>query len=341
MSRLQTDVEHLLDHADWMNLQGQPLEAITVFGEVLDRLSNEIASSLQSKALRGVGLAFRTLGEINESQLAYEEALEVARACADPAEEAEALNGLAVAHQLAGQPAEAESLYEQAVQIAIDEGLFQLTGVLQQNRGVMASERGDFVSARECYRSALECFEAVVDTTGTCWTLNNLGLLSAETGHLIEALDYFDQAREVSNQASDRALGVRIEINRAHALMEAEEWELASLTLDTAVGVARTTNSPILVAEGLRYMAQVERRSGRPWNGLRWIRQAMETAESCPDALLVAETKREAGACWAALGDETRARAAWKDASKRFGRAGALRDQALVDQLLSELGSPP
>ena len=338
MSRLQTDIEHLLDHADWMNLQGQPLEAITVFGEVLDRISGEPPNGLQSKALRGVGLAFRTLGEIKESRLAYEEALEVARACSSLVEEAESLNGLAINYQLAGDHEKAEVLYEEAAAIARDEGLFQLTGIIHQNRGVIASERGDPVRARECYRLALECFETIVDDKGICWTLNNLGLLSAETGHIVEALDFFDQARDVSNQAGDRALGVRIEINRAHALMEAEEWELASLTLDTAVGVARTSSLPTLVAEGLRYLAQVERQSGRPWNGLRWIHQAIETAQTAPDALLMAETKREAGACWIALGDVTRARKAWEDAAARFEKAGAIRDQAVILELLAELG---
>ncbi|NNF28179.1 MAG: tetratricopeptide repeat protein [Gemmatimonadetes bacterium] len=338
MSRLQTDVEHLLDHADWMNLQGQPLEAITIFGEVLDRISSEPPSGLQSKALRGVGLAFRTLGEIRESRLAYEEALEVARACGDLVEEAESLNGLAIDYQLAGDPTGAEALYTEAAGIARDEGLFQLTGIIHQNRGVIASERGDTVAARECYRLALDCFEAILDEKGICWTLNNLGLLSAETGHLIEALDFFDQARDVSNQGGDRALGVRIEINRAHALMEAQEWELAALTLDTAVGVARTSSLPTLVAEGLRYMAQIERLSGQPWNGLRWIHQAIETAQTSPDALLMAETKREAGACWAALGDPTRARKAWEEAASRFERAGAEKDHAVVLELLAELG---
>ena len=338
MSRLQTDIEHLLDHADWMNLQGQPLEAITVFGEALDRISGEPPSGLQSKALRGVGLAFRTLGEIRESRLAYEEALEIARACSSLVEEAESLNGLAINYQLAGDHDRAEVLYEEAAAIARDEGLFQLTGIIHQNRGVIASERGDPVRARECYHLALECFETIADDKGICWTLNNLGLLSAETGHIVEALDFFDQARDVSNQAGDRALGVRIEINRAHALMEAEEWELASLTLDTAVGVARTSSLPTLVAEGLRYLAQVERQSGRPWNGLRWIHQAIETAQTAPDALLMAETKREAGACWIALGDVARARKAWEDAAARFEKAGAVRDQAVILELLAELG---
>ena len=338
MSRLQTDVEHLLDHADWMNLQGQPLEAITVFSEVLDRISGDPPSGLQSKALRGIGLAFRTLGEIRESRLAYEEALEVARSCGDLIEEAESLNGLAIGYQLAGDTIKADDLYLEAANIARDEGHLQLSGIIHQNRGVIAGERGDTVAARECYRLALDCFETIVDDKGICWTLNNLGLLSAENGHLGEALDFFDQALDVSNQGDDRALGVRIEINRAHALIEAEEWELAALTLDTAVGVARNSSLPTLVAEGLRYLAKVERHSGQPWNGLRWIHQAIAAANTSPDALLMAETKREAGACWAALGDRARARRAWEESAERFARAGAERDRAVVLGLLAELG---
>lgn len=337
MSRLLTDVEHLLDHAEWMNLEGQALEAITVYSEVLDRLSHEPPSTLQCRALRGVGLSFRGLGEIRESALAYEEALEVAEACGNKHEQAEALNGLAIATQLAGDLELAECHYAAAASLSLREGLFQLMGVIEQNRGVIAADRGDYVSARKRYKTALRAFETADDVQGVCWTLNNMGLLSADAGHLHEALDYFDQAREVSGRALDRALGVRIEINRATALLGAGELELAYMTLDTAIGVARTTNAPLLVAEGLRYLARVERESGKPWNGLRWVHQALDVAEAGHDALLLAEVRREAGACWLALGDTGRARSALEAASRQFAEIGAHYDRTQVEQQLEEL----
>ena len=337
MSRLQNEVEHLIDHADWMNLEGLPLEAITMFSDVLESLSSEPANSLQSRALRGIGLAFRALGEINESGLAYQEALDVARECGDPVEEAESLNGVAIATQLSGRLELADAQYEEASRIARSEHLFHLTGIIEQNRGVIASDLGDVVMARERYDRALEAFETIVDVKGICWTLNNLGLLSAGTGHLGEAMEYFDQARDVASTGTDRALIVRVEINRANALMAAGEWALAHATLDAAVPVARSSNAPMLVAEALRSLAQVERESGRPWNGLRWIHQAIETAEAGSDALLLAESRREAGACWLALGDTTRARRSLQDASRRFSEIGANHDRDEVDKLLAQL----
>lgn len=327
----------MLDHAEWMNLEGQALEAITIYGEILDRLSHEPPNTLQCKALRGVGLAFRTLGEIRESALAFEEALEVAETCGNKEEQAEALNGLGIATQLSGELEGAEAYYAAAASLALREGLFQLMGVIEQNRGVIAGDLGDFVGARKRYKTALRAFETVDDTQGVCWTLNNLGLLSADTGHLNESLDYFDQARDLSSRVGDRALSVRVEINRANALLRAGELDDAYMTLDTAIAVARSSNVPSLVAEGLRYLAQVERESGRPWNGLRWVHEALDAAEGCHDALLMAETRREAGACWMALGDMARARGAWKEASRRFADLGAHHDQAEVDRQLEEI----
>ncbi|MGI9628846.1 MAG: tetratricopeptide repeat protein [Longimicrobiales bacterium] len=338
MTELQTDVEHLLDHADWMNTEGQPIEAITVLGEVLDRLASDPPSELQARALRGVGLAFRTLGDVSESALAFEEALDVARACGNALEQAEALNGLAIARQLEGELALAETHYTAAAGLALDEGLFQLTGIIEQNLGVIASDLGQTEKARVRYETALGAFEEAGDLTGVCWTLNNLGLLYAQSSQLIQALDFFDQARAVADQGGDRELSVRVEINRADALLQVEEWERARATLETAISVARTTTSPLLVAEGLRYLAKAERQAGRPWNALGQIRQAAETAHAAPDLLLLAEVKREAGLCWLALGDETRAKEAWTDAQNRFEEVGALRDRAELAAMLEEIG---
>ena len=337
MSGLLTDVEHLIDHADWMNVEGQPIEAITVLGDVLDQLSSEPPSELQSRALRGVGLAFRSLGDVNESALAYEEALEVSRACGSNIEQAEALNGLAIAAQLKGELDLADSWYAAAAELALHEGLFQLTGIIEQNRGVIASDLGDFAGARKRYKTALSAFHTAGDIIGGCWTLNNLGLLSAEAGHVLEAMQFFDQAQDYAGQADNRALGVRVEINRANVLIGVEDWEGARDRLETAIAVARTTAMPQLVAEGLRYLAKAERRAGRPWNALSRVRQAMETAGAVPDTLLLAEAQREAGACWVALGDTDRAREAWEDAAGRFEEVGATHDHAHVTELLADL----
>ena len=337
MTRLLTDLEHLIDQADWLNEMGQPIEAITTLGQVLDELASNPPSPLQARALRGIGFAFRTLGDIAESALAYKEALEVAIACGSVAEEAESLNGVAIAQQLRGELLEAEERYAQAAGLALREGLLRLAGSIEQNRGVIAGELGQRDVARQRYQAALDAFEGARDAQGVCWTLNNLALLAAEDADAEMALDTFERARRLADEVGDRALTLRIEVTLGEALIELGDWSGAEEVLESAVRLARTSGSRHIAAEALRYLAQVQRLAGNPWNALRTIREATSEASAAPDLLLVAETRREEGDCWMALGDAGRARDAWSEAEERFEEVGAKRDGQRVRELLAEL----
>ncbi|MGI9628765.1 MAG: hypothetical protein ACR2QM_18160, partial [Longimicrobiales bacterium] len=139
--------ESLLERAALMNREGESKEALELLDSLSHSLTESPASELQSRVFREVGLAWRTLGDVQQSQAAYERALSISRACHSTSEEAFALNGLAVSTHLEGDLVLAEQQYAVAARKAAENGLIRLTGMIEQNRGVIANIRGDLDAA--------------------------------------------------------------------------------------------------------------------------------------------------------------------------------------------------
>ena len=338
MPEAEVEQELMLATAEEKTKTGDTAGALEILQTAASQMASAPPSDLQSRVLRETGLAWRTLGDVEESSLAYTEALNVARACGSREEEAFALNGLAVAKHIEGDLELADQQYAQAARLAAAAGLIRLTGMVEQNRGVIANIRGDLEKAQRRYRAALAAFEMTRDRQGVAWTLNNLGMLHADMDEGEKALQAFRNALAAAQEASDVELQARVRINWAGVLIHEGVHGEARTSLTEVLQVVGEGGFELLEAEALTFLGKLERACGDPSLALTHLSSAMEIGEAAPDRLLVAEAARESGACWMALGDPVQARAAWQAAATNFDALGADRDLADVKQRLVALG---
>ena len=77
----------------------------------------------------------------------------------------------------------------------------------EQNLGVMASIQGDLDSALVRYNDSLRAFQKAEDQEGTCWVLNNLGIL-------LTTLDKLDDADTHLNRPSPLLMTELMKLSR-------------------------------------------------------------------------------------------------------------------------------
>jgi CHAT domain-containing protein/tetratricopeptide (TPR) repeat protein len=199
----------LLAKANQFLQQGAFKRALTIL-----QLTVEAASRIDdvlslATALRGLGVARDSLGDLQQALDCYDRALPLYQRIADNLGVAKTLNGLGNVQQHLGNYSESIQRYKESLKISQDlADNVMIAGVLG-NLGMSLKVQANFQEAIECYERALNIAKEIGDRPGIARNLGNIAGVQTDRGEYEEALRNYE-----SSLAMEESLGDRISMGR-------------------------------------------------------------------------------------------------------------------------------
>lgn len=328
--------ESLLDRGGQLERAGKAEEALEVLLRAQSLVAGHDRQPLQADLLYRTAVLRTRLGQTERAEELFHQSLETATWCNYLKGQAWAVNGLAIIAQRRGETELSESQFRRARRLASDAGEHRLLGILEMNLGVVANIRGDLDSALIHYEKSLEAFGHTDDSEGTCWALNNLGMLQTDLRRYEDSEKTLTRGLKLAKKMGDRVMEGMLELNRVEALIGLEKWRRAKQGCKRALKIAENRGDTLQTAQCLKFLGIVERSQGRPDDATTTLERAAELAARVEDRLLGAEVTRELGETWLQLGDTNRARRAFGTALQAFVELDAVLDATDLRQRLDE-----
>ena len=164
-------------------------------------LSGKEAEARQSlEALYGddpmkAGKLAQELGWRELAENSFQTALERTQ---EPTERARLLNQLGMLAARRSELLKARELFEESLQLARDTSNSELAASVQNNLGENYQSSGLYREAKPYYQESLDYFRQSQDLSGQAYALSNLGTLAFAQGDYAEALNYLNEAHQLS-----------------------------------------------------------------------------------------------------------------------------------------------
>lgn len=302
------------------------------------RILNEMAEQLYERdAARGAALA--------------REAVELARATADAAGEAQALYCLG--RNLYSQ-GDYPSVFEtQAVGLELFRALGDSGGVARASNllGITHRQLSDYGRALEMYEAALKGFRECGDVKWQARVISNIGNVEISLGNHGAALELFDQALELRREIGDHE-GAGFDLNnaafgrvqRALQLRGLGDGDSAQREADAAVGlleraleIARQHGYARLEAICVQTLGEAYLAMARPEVAREMTGQFLALARASGDRWIEAYGLARVGEIHHQMGEEDEAERLLTDALARFERLGSRDESARLLRTLSQV----
>jgi CHAT domain-containing protein/Tfp pilus assembly protein PilF len=178
--------------------------AIPLYEDALRHLRQQGDREQQALALRRLGKAWITLGEVRRANLVFQEALSLTHSLRQLDQEARLLNDLGPTFRLLGEPGRSADCSRRALQLARQAGdrLAEVTAI--NNLGVLYDSLGETQLALTSFDRALAGWRELKDPVREADTLQNLGGSYTLLGRQDEAIDLLTRALALKRQANDR-----------------------------------------------------------------------------------------------------------------------------------------
>lgn len=148
----------------------------------------------------------RALGHVHRASSAY-------RRLNDPTGICKSLRNLGVIYIELGEFEDAEIAYGEAIEIAQNNQNHILYGDLNNNLGTIKNMKGDWQGALQCYNISKEVYENQGEVRKSAYTLNNIGITLLEREQYDTALSSFVDALKVADSIKDAPLSLILNIN--------------------------------------------------------------------------------------------------------------------------------
>lgn len=339
--RVQNDAAS--DEARALLLKGGELERagkVEEAVEVLLRAQGMVAGHdhqpLTADLLYRTAVLRTRLGQTDKADELFHQSLEAATWCDYVRGQAWAVNGLAIVAQRRGDTELAESQFRRARRLARQASDHRLLGILEMNLGVVANIRGDLDSALVHYENALTSYSKTDDSEGTCWALNNVGMLQTDLRRFEAADQTLTRGLKLAKKIGDRVMEGMLEVNRVEALIGLTRWRRARQGCSRAIKIAEARGDRLQQAQALKFLGIINREQAKFGDAVATFDQASALAEQVDDCLLGAEVVRELGETLMQMGDVAQARVAFGNALQKFVQVDAVLDAADLRQRLDE-----
>jgi len=190
-------------------------EAITEYQKLLNYCRDAAHLSTKSETFTQIGQLLCKQGDHDRALGYLQRALGAYRRLDDKAGVCRALRNLGVVYVELGEFDETESNYIEAIAIASQIGDQVLYADLVNNLGTIMNMKGNWKRALDLYRESLEIYQANDEIRKSAYAQNNIAITLAEKGINDEALIYFQQAYETATSIKDASLTLIVNINLA------------------------------------------------------------------------------------------------------------------------------
>ncbi|MFO7030772.1 hypothetical protein B9T07_12335 [Limnospira fusiformis CCALA 023] len=192
--------------------------------------------SQAAETLLGLGLVYKSLGDLRASLEAYQQALSYYESSDRILDAAYSLNQIGKIHYELGDYQKAVEVYQQAIIFYGQGGDLRGKAYALNNLGAVYEPLGKFQEALEVYTQALELHERANNRVGLASSLNNLGLLYDALGNFELSLDYYKRSLSLW-QELDHAHGEASTLNNIGLYHESQDdFEQALQSFQQALG---------------------------------------------------------------------------------------------------------
>jgi len=256
------------------------LEALEMLSALTAKLDNAQASILhagrgvklaaqlgdtetQMQLLITLGDAHQQVGESNEADKSYSQALEIARTRRDSQHEALILYKLGYAQLDGGDPQLAIDNWEQALTLFRGQSRREYEGKVMGALGSAFGELGRWAEAINFHTSALYIAREVSDRDEEALQLASLGYACVEGNQLPQALLRYRQALHLAYQSGDRNNIVSIVVDMVRLLMHSpRHLSVCELLVEDALGYDSRDKDLVALEEQIAQKKQAALSSG-------------------------------------------------------------------------------
>jgi CHAT domain-containing protein len=172
-------------------------QALIIYREIKDRQS-------EGKALGGMGIAYRNLGDYAKAIEYLQQWLALARELKDRQSEGIALGNLGLAYRNLGDYAKAIEYTQQVLALARELKDRQSEGIALGNLGLAYRNLGDYAKAIEYQQQQLAIAREIKDRQSEGATLGNLGIAYRNLGDYAKAIEYAQHKLAIAREIKDR-----------------------------------------------------------------------------------------------------------------------------------------
>jgi putative nucleotidyltransferase with HDIG domain len=227
---------------------------------------------------RRLGHCYRLAGQSELATEYFELSVTLAELLGEDALMGRALNGLGILQREVGDIDRAERIHARAQELGRSSGDEMLLGEVRQNLGITANIRGDLDEAMRHSFAALQHLERAGSDRNCMGVLNNLGMLHVDMGRLVEADQYFAQALAYSERLGDVVATAAIHVNRTELFLARGDYDRARLSCDEGYEIACRLGDVVRQAEAFKYYGIIYREIGKPHLSENHLRQAVANA---------------------------------------------------------------
>ncbi|MFH2036124.1 MAG: HD domain-containing phosphohydrolase [Candidatus Zixiibacteriota bacterium] len=192
---------------------GRNSEAVAEYQILLDYCQDRKLIERRVEVFLEIGQLLSKIGEHDRALGYVHRALSGYRKLKNPLGICKSLRNLGVVYIELGEFEDAETAYEEAIEISGREKLTILNADLYNNFGTIKNIKGDWKAALECYSISSSIYEKEGEIRKHAYTLNNTGITLLERGRYLNAYDSFLSALRVAERLKDESLILTLNIN--------------------------------------------------------------------------------------------------------------------------------
>jgi CHAT domain-containing protein/Tfp pilus assembly protein PilF len=338
------EINRLIQQARQQEKQGQLLQAIETWQQVLAIARQFKVRGFEDKALNNIGFNYYSISQPQEALKYYNQALSITRSVGNREAEAVILRNIGGVYGSISQPQEALKYYNQALPILRSVGDRGREATTLNNIGAVYDSISQPQEALKYYNQALPILRSVGSRSGEATTLNNIGLVYNSISQPQEALKYLNQALPIRREVGDREgeattlNNIGLVYNRISQPQEALKYYNQALPIIRSVG-SRSGEATTLSNIGAVYY-----RISQPQEALKYFNQALPISRSVGSRSGEATTLDNIGGVYHSISQPQEALKYYNQAlpiirqvGDRAGEAATLNNIGLVYDSISQL----
>jgi tetratricopeptide (TPR) repeat protein len=190
--------------------------------------------------------------------------------------EARALNGLGLAVRALGDYAQGRQIHERALALGQELGDSELQWVQQVNLGNIVYELGDFDTAVSRYEAAIHIIRQINDPYALALTILNLGEVRLEHGDLVHARQHYDEALALNQERGYQRGIALAQHGLGLTWLEEKNIHEAQKALMAAQSIWQALNQPLKLMETEAALALVYLAEGQPIEAKKHCQMALD-----------------------------------------------------------------
>jgi tetratricopeptide (TPR) repeat protein len=216
----------------------------------------------EAETANAMGIGYARLGQSDDAEQQYREAVELRRAVGNRRGLATSLRNLGNILSQRGKFDEAASTLERAGELHAAMGDRAGLAAVENEQGVLAEERGDYPAALAAFRRALRTWQQIGEKSGTAQALNDIGFAHYQLGAYDDAQAYLVQSANAYGELGDDTGRIRTQQNLGLLAIARGQWNEARRQLDASLKSAEQQQMLEEAAVSRRNLAELELQQG-------------------------------------------------------------------------------